>query len=63
MKKILAINPKISVHKDHIDYPYYLNVNLYLNLFPIRKDYEIDIFDSFCMPQEFFYGEEDSFIF
>ena len=49
MKKILVLNPKIKVYKDHIDYPYYLNINLYLSIFSLIKNnsLEIDIFDSF----------------
>jgi hypothetical protein len=49
--KILAINPKIKINKDFIDYPYYLNINLYLNLLAISiniNNSNIDIFDSFC---------------
>ena len=47
--KILVINPKLKVYKDHIDYPYYLNINLYLSIFSFirNKNIEIDIFDSF----------------
>lgn len=47
--KILAINPKLKVYKNHIDYPYYLNINLYLSIFSLleNNNLEIDLFDSF----------------
>lgn len=61
--KILVINPKLKVYKDHIDYPYYLNINLYLSLFSLIKNtnIEIDIFDSFTIWWDLVKKEENYF--
>lgn len=64
--KILAVNPKIIVNKDFIDYPYYLNINLYLNLSYLLdniNNLNISIFDSFSVIENSFIKQKDSFTF
>ena len=53
--KILLINPKLKIYKDHIDYPYYLNINLYLSVLWVldNANFDIDVFDSFCETDSF----------
>jgi len=53
--EILVINPKLKIYKDHIDYPYYLNINLYLSIlwFLDNKNINIDVFDSFSQIDNF----------
>lgn len=64
--KILAINPKLKVYKNYIDYPYYLNLNLYLVLEKLVNwfmDIDLDVFDSFTLDWEIFNKEKDFFYF
>jgi len=49
--EILVINPKLKIYKDHIDYPYYLNINLYLSILWFLDSTNIDI-DYFIIYDE-----------
>lgn len=52
MKKILLLNPKLLVYKEHIDYPYFLNIHIFL-LFSFfwknftQEEVNISFFDAF----------------
>lgn len=64
---ILAINPRLIVYKDFIDYPYFLNINLYINLWFLldnsQKNLNIDVFDSFNSADAKLIKTEDYYIF
>jgi radical SAM superfamily enzyme YgiQ (UPF0313 family) len=65
--KILRVNPNIEVYKNHIDYPYFINLNLYLNLWFLlenfKEDIDLDIFDAFISNSPSVYKKEDYFVF
>ena len=66
--KILAINPSIAVYKHHIDYPYFLNMNLFHSVSFLKHSFEdsleIDVFDAFsCENSRVFLGADDDYIF
>lgn len=45
--KILLVHPQLYLFKEHIDYPYFMNTNMYLSFTPYFDDLDIEVFDAF----------------